>query len=739
MRKAIAFCSLVFLVGSAVVHLSPAGAAVVKPKIALFMLVPKNIEAIPLIDSIPSLLTMAISKFDYFEIVERKKIEREIELGGYKLGSINIQDLFILGEKLGFDFCVVGDVLKQRGMMTVNMKVVDVRAQKVSCEPTFTTTEGRLNYEINNVVTMIMERTREPISSAIPPKKEEITIPPPQDLKVKGGTKTIRISWSYTDPQQVCGFKIYRAKGEEGPYMPIGTVSHMFFVDENPILKEPAFYKVAAVDVRGVEASFSNPIQARTVEGPPPPIFVNLESDIKAAHLKWQVRPGYDAAGFKVYRREESEKEVKEIASISRKDISITDRGLKDDTTYYYALTSTDAKGNESDLSKILEVKTLKSPDGLKADGGKIRRIHLGWDVHPSDIVEGYILYKAAGGTKEYKQIAKIKERKTTTYLDKEGLADATTYWFRISAFNRNGQETEPSEAVSATTRGVPPIPQGLVAKNQEPKRVSLRWEAVKSPEDEIKGYHIFRATEEKGEYRTVARIKSPDTNAFIDSDPPLKDHTRYYYRIASYNSVEMTSDLSEPVAAITKSTPAAPKGMATKSGEVKQITILWEPNAERDIKEYLIFRAGAGDKDFSKIASVKGGTSYVDKGLNDGTQFTYFIKAVDEDNLTSDPSPPVTAQTKPLPLKPAGLMVTEKEGKKLLQWNANLEKDVKQYHVYKKGFLGMSQKIAVVQENTWIISDDIKGKIELFIKALDETGLESEGSDPLTIVLDKN
>lgn len=738
MRKAIAFWSLAFLVYTAGAPLPPAPAAVVKPKIALFMLVPKNIEAIPLIDSIPSLLTMAISKFDYFEIVERKKIEREIELAGYKLGSIKISDLFILGEKLGFDFGLTGDVLKQRGTITVNIQLVDIRAQKVSAERTFTTTEGRLNDELNNVLIMIMDRTRESVSAALVPKKDGIVIKPPHDLKVKSGTKTIRISWSYADPQQVSGFKVYRATNEAGPYMPIGTVEHMFFVDENPILAERAFYKVAAVNVKGVEGGFSDPIQAWTVEGPPPPIFINLEADIKAAHLKWQVRPGYQVAGFKVYRREESEKEIGEIATISGKDISVTDGGLKDNTTYYYALTAMDAKRDESDLSKILEIKTLKSPDGLKAEGGKIRQVPLSWIIYPSDVVEGYIIYRAADKTKEFRQIVKIKERKTNIYSDKEGLADATTYWYRISAFNKNGQETDTSEAVSATTRGVPPTPQGLTAKKGEPRRVSLQWEAVKSPADEIKGYYIFRGTEEKGEYKNITKIKNPDTNSFVDGEPPLKDNTRYYYRISSYNSVETTSDLSEPISAVTKSTPAMPMGIEAKSGEVKQVTLLWQPNAEKDIKEYLVFRAGSGDKDFNKIASVKGATSYVDKGLKDGTKYAYFMKTVDEDNLMSDPSPSVTADTKPLPRKPAGLMIAEKEGKKLLQWNANPEKDVKQYVVYKKGFLGMSQKIAMVQENSWTIPDEMKGKIELFVIALDETGLESEGSEPMVTVLDK-
>jgi fibronectin type 3 domain-containing protein len=473
------------------------------------------------------------------------------------------------------------------------------------------------------------------------------------------------------------------------------------------------------------------------VEGPPPPIFINLEADIKAAHLKWSLRPGYKVADFKVYRREESEKEFKEIATIPGKDTIVTDRGLKDNTTYYYALTAMDAKRDESDLSKILEIKTLKAPDGLKAEGGRIRQVHLSWIVYPSDIGEGYIIYRAADKTKEFRQIAKIKERKTNIYSDKEALADATTYWYRISVFNKSGQETDPSEAVSATTRGIPPTPQGFTAKKGEPRRVSLQWEVVKSPEDEIKGYYIFRGTEEKGEYKNIAKIKSPDTHSFVDSEPPLKDNTRYYYRISSYNSVEMTSDLSEPISAITKSVPAMPKGIEAKSGEVKQITLGWQANAEKDIKEYLVFRAGSGDKDFNKIASVKGGTSYGDKNLKDGIRYNYFIKAVDGDNLISDPSPTVTAETKRLPIKPTGLTVTEKEGRKLLQWNRNPEKDVKQYNVYKKGFLG-SQKIAVVQEDTWMIAEEMKGKVELFIKALDETGLESEGSDPVVIVLDK-
>lgn len=715
--------------------ISPAAGADIKPRIAFLMFVPKNIEATSLMDTIPTFLTMAVGRTGHFEILERKKIEKGIELEGYKINSIKMEELFNVSSKLGLDFSVFGDVQKESGTITANIKVLDIRARKVCSEHTLTTTEGGLHDKIKEVSPIIAERIRG-CFSALPTevtKKDERHIEPPYDLRATGETKRIRIRWSHSDPQNIIGFKVYRARDKGGSYVLLGTVSDMTFVDENPALNGPLFYKVRAVNKNGIESEFSDAIEARTIAGPPSPIFLNIEPDIKAAHLKWRARPGSEVSGFKVYQKEMTEKEFKEIISVSGDITAYTDRGLKDDTTYHYALTAIDSRGNESDISQILEVKTLKSPDGLKAEGGKIRKIPLNWNVHSSSVVDGYRIYRAVDKMADYKPIAKIKDRVTSNYLDTEGLNDFATYWYRISAYNKDGTETDISDAVSATTRGIPPVPQGLTAKDREPRRASLKWEPVKSPADEIKGYYIFRSTEEKGEYKKVANITDPDGNSLIDKDPPLRDNTTYYYKIASYNSAGVSSNLSEPVSSITKDTPGVPKGLKANSGEVKQVTLMWEPNLEKDIKEYIVFRAVSGDKDFEKIAFVKGKAVYVDTGLKDGTRYTYTIKAVDADNLISEQSLPVTAVTKPLPMKPAGLKVSDKDGKKMVQWDPSPEKDVKQYNVYKKGFLGISQKIATVQNNSWII-DGIKGKLELFVTAVDETGLESEGSESIVI-----
>jgi len=725
-------CTLwVFLI--AVVGSREIKAVEVKPTMAFLQFVTKNVEAISLMSKMPTLLSMAFGRTGYFEIVERKNIERGIELEGYNISRIKMEELIKVGNKLGVDYIVFGDVEKERGAITAVVKVLDIRLQRVCFEYTISATEGSIHDRINDAVPIIVKQIRKCISVKLKNVEKDNIPDPPRDLRATSRTGQVRIEWSYDNPQNIIGFKVYRAREEGGPYLLIGTVFDTSFVDKNLPLKETFFYKIKAVDDNGVESTFSELIQARSIGGPLPPIFLSVESDIKATQLKWMARPGSNLAGFKVYRKEINEQQFKEVASLSGNVTTYTDTGLRDGTTYRYALTAIDSEGIESEFSQIIEEKTPEPPTGVKAKGGRIRRIYLTWSAYPSSVFREYRIYRAKNRSGDYKLIARIKDRTKTSYLDKGGLDDNTTYYYRISVTNRAGLETDMSEAVSATTRGKPPMPQMFAAKSREPRRVTLTWKPTESPLDEIRGYSIFRSKEVSGEYTMIARIKDPKRNMFIDKDPPLEDNTTYYYRISSYNSVGVSSDLAGPISSTTKSPPVAPKGLKAISGEVKRVTLIWEPNPEEDIREYIILRKVPGAKAFKKIATVRTKTAFTDTGLKDGGEYIYTIKAIDDDNLVSEQAPPVTAVTKPRPVKPTGLKVYDKNGKRVLEWNPNPEKDIKCYNIYKKGLLGSSQKVATVHENSWVI-DEITGKMEMFVTAVDETGLESNGSDPVVI-----
>ena len=83
--------------------------------------------------------------------------------------------------------------------------------------------------------------------------------------------------------------------------------------------------------------------------------------------------------------------------------------------------------------------------------------------------------------------------------------------------------------------------------------------------------------------------------------------------------------------------------------------------------------------------------------------------------------------KTKPLPAKVADFIAVDTVNR-MVAWKPNQEKDVHNYNIYKKSFLG-AQKVSTVQGTQWK-SDEPKGNLELYVTALDDSGLESEPSD---------
>ncbi|MBI4709901.1 MAG: hypothetical protein HY806_08710 [Nitrospirae bacterium] len=749
MRRAVILYLLAAVLSAAagIGLLQPALAAATKPRIAFFLFNSQSIEATSLMETIPTVLTSYVNRSGLFEIMERRKIDREVLLKGYQTSRLKPQEMLNVGAALGFDFSVYGDVKKESGIITTSIKVLDIKTRELCFEQTITVSEGMLNEKLNEVSAAVANRTLKCFSGAGAAKKEEKPLELPYELKAMQAGKKITLQWLHKNIQDVSGFKVYRADEKEGIYQMVGAVPELNFTDQNPPLDKPVFYKITAAFKNGMESGPSNIVEARFAMGPLPPIFLSAAPDIKSAHLKWKMRPDIEVSECKIYRKGAADKEFKEIASVyygkTDKELTetvsmhydtmaYTDKGLGDNASYQYALSAVNLKEAAGDLSTILNTTTINAPYGLKAEGGKIRQIPLSWDVHFSDTVAGYRIYRSADKESGYKLLSDAAGKTLNNYLDKKDMADLITYWYRIAAYNSNGLETDMSDAISATTRDKPPVPQGITAKDREPRKVSLKWDPVKSPADEIVKYAISRSTEEKGEYKKIIEISNPEINSFIDKEPPLKDNTAYYYKIASYNSAGVSSDLSTPVSSVTKALPSAPAGLSAKSGEVKQITLTWEPNREKDIKTYNIYRTIAEDNDFKNIASAAE-SNYADAGLKDGAKYTYAIDAVDADGLTSMRTAPVTAVTKPIPAKPSGLKVSVENGKKILRWDANTEKDIKQYNIYKKGFFGISRKLAEVRDTSWVI-EEAKGKQEFFITALDETGLESENSESVFI-----
>ena len=175
-------------------------------------------------------------------------------------------------------------------------------------------------------------------------------------------------------------------------------------------------------------------------------------------------------------------------------------------------------------------------PSNLVATVRSSSQIDLHWSPSTDNVgVAGYLIYR--DGT----QIGNV----SGTSYQNTGLKPATTYLYRVVAYDDAGNHSPASNEVSATTQPAPDTippkaPTGLAAATVSPYQISLSWKAS-TDNVRVVGYRI---------YRNGLEIATTTAVSFLDAG--LMPSTACTYNIAAFDAAGNTSTKS---AAVTKST----------------------------------------------------------------------------------------------------------------------------------------------------------------------------------------
>lgn len=703
-----------------------------RPKLGCVPLVAKNIEAMAFTEYLTTLLLNELDRSGVFEIAERKRLEAMMDLEGVRSDSMTAEQMQRLGVRSGVDFLVAGTVTSVSQGIQLDVRLLNLRGQRVVFTEQLRMAEAEANRALRELAARMRDATHGATALTAGAGADARPLYPPSELVASGSSSAIRLRWKHGDPALVIGYTVTRATSAEGPFNPVSTVTEMAYTDEALHLNETYYYRVAAVGRGGVSSEPSVVVRGATSVAPAAPIFMNVEPLLGGAVLAWCQRPFSTAderivpRGVRIYRRTAAEKEFTPVSKSGEETTRYRDQGLRDGTTYFYAMTAYNQAGAESELSVQLAVTTPPAPAGVAVQGGAVRRIQLSWQSHPFEAVTGYRVYRAMTKDGPFQELASLQGRLQTSYMD-TGLADNATYWYRVQAISSEQGASGLSEAMAGTTRPVPPAPVKVTATSGEPRKVTLRWESAAVVADELTGYLIYRGEPGQERLSKIAEVPASQTS-YCDDAKPLQDGTAYSYVVASMNAGGAVSVLSARANATTKVIPAAPQGVVAVSGEPRKITLRWKSNAEKDVSAYLIQRQ-RDDGEFRELKR-SAETSYVDTELKDSATHRYRMQAIDKDGLQGPFSAVVVATTKPLPKAVEGLVLKDKAAR-LLVWQKVGQADVKRYNLYKKSFFG-SQKVATVEANEWRVSEP--GKLELYVTAEDGDGLESEPSAVVTV-----
>lgn len=248
----------------------------------------------------------------------------------------------------------------------------------------------------------------------------------------------------------------------------------------------------------------------------------------------------------------------------------------------------------------------------------------------------GTISY-VSGGKTQTKQVTLVKDKDfTVSYKNntKPGTATVTVTGIGNYAgtltktFKINAKETKVDKVT------------GFTSPETTTSSIKLAWNKV-----DCDGYEITRYSTASKKYVKIADINNADTTTYTDSGRTSGCY--YKYKIRAYKVVDGVKVYSEE-SNIVKAT-AKPQAPELKAGNIDSDSISMSWNAIDRASGYEVYRKDANSEDYKLVKDLNA-TTYTDKGLAKGTEYSYKVKSyrvVDGVKVYSEDSNSISAKIK--------------------------------------------------------------------------------------------
>ena len=436
-------------------------------------------------------------------------------------------------------------------------------------------------------------------------------------------------------------------------------------------------YQVFAVNATGPSAA-SDTASATTAsagEAPDPPRNLEATADGPTAiDLDWDVPADTGTSAITGYRIEVSSNGTNwsdQVANTRDTTTSYKHTGLSAGSTRHYRVSAISDDGT-SDASDTASATTRavgrppSPPTGLEADADGPNAIDLSWDA-PSDTgtsnITGYRIEASKDDTTSWREIEDDTGSRTRTY-EHTGLDPGDTYYYRVSAINRDST-SGPSNVANATTESERPgPPTDLDATAVDSTQIDLAWNP---PDDDggspITGYRIEMSPNGTSGWDDLEENTGSDDTFF--SDTTLSPNSTRHYRVSAINGDNLTSDPSNVANATTSGTvPGQPTNLAATARDTSQIYLVWRAPSSDGGSPITGYRIEVSDDGRSWVDlerdTENDDTDYTHTNLRPGSLRYYRVSAINSVG-TGRPSRLAFATTLDVPDEPTDLSATPK------------------------------------------------------------------------------
>lgn len=257
-------------------------------------------------------------------------------------------------------------------------------------------------------------------------------------------------------------------------------------------------------------------------------------------------------------------------------------------------------------------------PSDLVAEAASAFSIQLSWADHSADEL-GFRIERAPGGTSTFQEIAVVGPG-VAEFLN-AGLTTATSYSYRVRAYNAFGASGYTNVATATTQLSAPAAPSGLIATPLSTTQIKLDWTDNSAIEQ---GVEIERAP---GGTSAFALLTSLPANATTYTNSGLSPGQSFSYRVRAYNATGASGYSNVATAASIPLPPGAPSGLSALALTSRSIRLNWTDNSANE-DGFRVERAAVGGSFVLDGTVGAGVTTFTSTSLTPMTAYRYRVRA---------------------------------------------------------------------------------------------------------------